>query len=400
MSLAVCEPSQFSRASGPIAPLRIPHRVCLVAEAAGGGVGRHFLDLAGGLASCGVEVVAIYSPTRCDESFHARKATIVGPHFVGLPLRRSIHPLDALDLSRLIGVIRRHGPFDLIHGHSSKGGALARLAAVYVGTPAVYTPHAFVTLDPTLSPLKRAIYGRIERWLARRTAAIIAVSHDEADHARTLGIDERRLHVVLNGIERPQFLARTAAREQLGLASGDFCVGFVGRLSSQKAPELLVEAMPRLLAACPAARAVIVGNGPLEEELRTRIAELGLTKQILLLGDRVAAEIMPAFDAFCLCSRYEGLPYVLLEALAAGLPIVATAVGGIAACVTEGENGFIVDSRAAALAEALARLSGDVSLRSRLGEESRRRFTFVSPDRMVDETLAVYRKVIRPTPGC
>src|SRR6185369_16407097 len=138
-------------------------RVCLVAESAGGGVGRHFLDLATGLARRGVEVVAIYSPNRCDASFRERREQIEGVRFVELPMRRAVHPLDAVDLVKLTQCIRREGPFDLIHCHSSKAGALGRVAAAWLRTPSVYTPHAMVTLDPTLSPLKRRFYGGIER---------------------------------------------------------------------------------------------------------------------------------------------------------------------------------------------------------------------------------------------
>src|SRR4051794_35781482 len=109
-------------------PLRVPQRqvrrVCLVAEAAGGGGGRHFLDLAAGLAALGVEVVAVYSPGRCDASFRSRQGEIPDVRFVELPMRRAVHPRDASDLVRLAKCIRREGPFDVVHCHSSKAGAL------------------------------------------------------------------------------------------------------------------------------------------------------------------------------------------------------------------------------------------------------------------------------------
>src|SRR6476620_7665181 len=106
----------------PRARALLPRRVCLVTEAAGGGVGRHFLDLAEGLTARDIEVVAIYSPGRCDLSFRERRSSMPGIRFVELPMRRAVHPLDAFDLSGLIQCIRDVGPFDLIHGHSSKGG--------------------------------------------------------------------------------------------------------------------------------------------------------------------------------------------------------------------------------------------------------------------------------------
>jgi glycosyltransferase involved in cell wall biosynthesis len=391
MSIATLEtaPAPAARVPGRV------RRVCLVTEAAGGGVGRHFLDLAEGLARRGVEVVAIYSPGRCDALFRERKAEVAGVQFVELPLRRAVHPADMIDLGKLIRCIRRHGPFDILHGHSSKGGALARLAGRYLKIPAIYTPHAFVTLDPTLSRMKRAIYGGVERWLARRAAGVIAVSPDEASHARALGIDAHQVYVVPNGIDGPQFPTRDDARRKLSLSPNDLIIGFVGRLAPQKAPDVLLEAFARIADRTPSARLVFVGSGPLEATLRQRIDQLGLKSRVLLTGDQVATTLMPAFDIFCLSSRYEGMTYVLLEALRAGLPIVATDVGGVSLCVAEDINGIIVEpGNAAALAEALSRVSNSDATRRRFAGESLARAQRFTADRMVEQTLAIYESAV------
>jgi glycosyltransferase involved in cell wall biosynthesis len=376
------------------APSR-PRRICLVTEAAGGGVGRHFLDLAEGLTARDIEVVAIYAPGRCDASFRERQASIRGVRFVELPMRRAIHPLDAVDLRRLIAAIRAYGPFDLIHGHSSKGGALARLAARWLDLPAIYTPHAFVTLDPMLPRWKRSLYGRIERWLARHSAGVIAVSSDEGQHARELGIDPRMVHIVHNGVTSLNFPPREWAREQLGLSPDNFAVGFVGRLVAQKAPEVLIDAFAMLAQGNTKARLVVVGSGPLEPAVRRRIEERGITPRVIMAGDTIATPLMSAFDVFCLPSRYEGMPYVLLEALAAGLPIVASRVGGVATCLTDCVNGIIVGPRSApCFAAALDRLAGDVGLRQQFSAASADRSLHFSADRMVDETIAVYEHAL------
>jgi glycosyltransferase involved in cell wall biosynthesis len=381
--------------SRPVSVTGRPRRVCLVTEAAGGGAGRHFLDLAEGLVARGVNVVAIFSPTRSDASFRERRSSIGGVQFVDLPMRRAVHPLDALDLSRLISRIRNEGPFDLVHGHSSKGGALARLAARRLGIPSVYTPHAFATLDPTLPFWKRRFYGQIERWLARQSSAIIAVSTDEALHARELGIEATKIHVVHNGIDSVEFPPREVVRSRLGLSPHDFVIGFVGRLVSQKGPELLIEALGRLSPHHDHAKVVMIGDGPTGPALRRRIGQLGLAPRVHMLGDVVATFLMPAFDVFCLPSRYEGMPYVLLEALAAGLPIVAARVGGVANCVDEGDNGLIVASdNVSELAAVLDRLASDTPLRERYAEASARKATQFSASRMVDETLAVYQHAV------
>lgn len=384
--------SAVGSVSRPLSPSPV-RRVCLVTESAGAGVGRHFLDLAAGLARRGIEVVAIYSPGRCDASFRERQAKITSVRFVELPMRRAVHPLDAVDLVRLVKCIRSEGPFDVVHCHSSKAGALGRLAARWLRVPSVYTPHALVTLDPTLSPLKRRFYGGVERWLARKAAALIAVSPDEAEHAAALGIDPQKLCVVLNGIEPPEFPTRDAVREELGLSADTFCVGFVGRLTSQKAPELLMEALADLKKRQIEATAVIVGSGPEDARLREQVARLGLAGQVRLLGDRVATNVMPAFDVFCLPSRYEGLPYVLVEALAAGLPIVARRVGGAAACVDHGANGFIVEREGSdELANALASLQANAAMRNAFARHSLNKVRSFGLDRMIEETCAIYER--------
>jgi glycosyltransferase involved in cell wall biosynthesis len=375
--------------------LRLPRRVCLVTESAGGGVGRHFLDLASALAGRGIDVTAIYSPGRCDSAFRDHRVSADGVQFIELPMRRAVHLLDALDVAQLIRTIRAAGSFDLIHAHSSKAGALARLAARWLSIPIVYTPHAFVTLDPALGKLKRQFYGRIEHSLARRTSAIIAVSADEAAHARELGIDRAKIHVVHNGIPPLELPPREAVRARLGLSPEDFVIGFVGRLVPQKAPDMLAEAFSSVARQHPESKLVLIGSGPLEASIRQQIKALQQGPRVLLLGDTIAPSLLPAFDVFCLPSRYEGMPYVLLEALAAGLPIVATRVGGATTCVAEGENGFIVEpGNASLLARPLLELARDASLRNRLALGSRHRAARFSATQMVENTLEVYRRVL------
>jgi glycosyltransferase involved in cell wall biosynthesis len=367
-------------------------------------VGRHFLDLAQGLAAAGVEVTGIYSPDRIDHTFGQRVSTCDALPMVELPLQHGVGPGDLAGMWRLARRIKQLGPFHLIHGHSSKAGALARLAARWLHTPVVYTPHAFITLDPTMPTWKRTFYGQVERRLARMTDAIIAVSEDEADHMRTLGIDERVIHVVPNGIAQLELPARDVVRARLGISPAETVVGFVGRLARQKAPELLIDAFA-LADREPdkPMRLLIVGSGPLEECVRQRIAERKLASRVTLLGDVVATQIMPAFDIFCLPSRYEAMPYVYLEALAAGLPIVSTRVGGTSLCVTPGTNGLVVEpENVPALAAALATLIRDTDLRQRFASASTVAASRFTLDRMVTQTLDVYARVAgheRPEQG-
>ena len=370
-------------------------RVCLLAEAAGAGVGRHFFDLAEGLAALGVEVVGVYSPRRLDTACRERLASGRLPPMHAFPMRRAVHPGDAVDLWRLVRLIRKLGPFDLLHGHSSKGGALGRLAARRLGIPSVYTPNAFVTLDPTLSRWKRAVYGRVERRLARYGSAIIAVSREEVEHAQALGIEPGKIHLVANGIAPPPFPPRDEVRARLGISAEELVVGFVGRFSSQKAPEVMVDAFAMVLNERPNARLVMVGSGPLEAEVRLRIDQKGLSSKVRLLGDVVATAVMPAFDVFCLSSRYEGMPYVFVEALAAGLPIVSTQVGGATMCIEPEQNGLIVPpDKADALAAGIASILDDAERRRRFGSASAGIAARFTAERMVEETLDVYLRIL------
>jgi glycosyltransferase involved in cell wall biosynthesis len=180
----------------------------------------------------------------------------------------------------------------------------------------------------------------------------------------------------------------------LNLRPDEFCIGFVGRLTTQKAPERLVEAMAKLKDRQIDATAIVVGSGPEEGRVRELIARHGLETHVRLLGDVVATNVMPAFDLFCLPSRYEGLPYVLLEALAAGLPIVARRVGGVGVCVEHGGNGWIVDGDGGReLADALADLAQHPERRGRFAERSLSKSAEMSRERMLEETVAVYEKV-------
>jgi len=200
---------------------------------------------------------------------------------------------------------------------------------------------------------------------------------------------------VLNAIEPPNFPARESVRQRLNLRPDEFCIGFVGRLSSQKAPEVLVEAMAELKKRRIDATAIVVGSGPEEARVRELIACHGLETRVRLLGDVVATNVMPAFDVFCLPSRYEGLPYVLLEALAAGLPIVARRVGGAAVCVEHGGNGWIIEGEEEQkFADALGGLATNAEQRHRFAARSWGKSAEMRLDRMIDETVAVYENAV------
>ncbi len=367
-----------------------PLRILQVVEATDAGVGRHVLDLCDELARRGHEVHLVYSGQRMEPRFARRMQGIAGLRQVDIPMRTSLHVGDLAALIRIVRYARRHRSFSLFHGHSSKGGALARIAGAMMGVPALYTPNAFRTQDPELGRFRLSLYALLERILARIGSEIITVSHDERRHAEErLGLSPRRLHVVFNGLPLDRRRDERHSRESLGLPAEAVVVGFVGRLAHQKAPERLVDALDRI--DLPAVHLALVGDGPAAQELKRVTVKRGLESRVHWLGAIDGFSTMPLFDLFVLPSRYEGLPYVLIEALMTGLPIVASDVGGTREVVQHGVNGLIVpEGDTEALTTAIRRIASDADLRRSMAAESLVHARAFSLTEMVDRTLAVY----------
>lgn len=367
-------------------------RILMIVEASAGGTGRHVLDLAEGLSQRGHRVHLIHSTRRVDRLFSDRLEAIDGLTALGLPMRTAPHPHDALLLAKIHRYARRHGPFHIIHGHSSKGGALARLVALGTGARVCYTLHGLIMMDPQLKPMKKRLYLGIERLLAPITQSIIAVSPEEQRAAVARGLGDERVHLVPNGVGPSQCRQRVAARSSMGLGERDIAVGFVGRLVEQKAPHILLRAFASAHEGCDRLRLAIVGDGPLKPSLLRLAEQLEIARKVIWLGEWDARDYLEGFDIFALSSRKEGLPYVVLEAMASGLPVVATRSAGVELLTRPNFNGHVVETDDAdAFGGALLHLAIDEPTRARFGLNARahsRRFTVQG---MVARTLQVYR---------
>ena len=376
-----------------------PIRVALVAEATGGGVGRHVLDLAESLPAAGFDVLLLHGERRIGDGFGERLACCAefGYRAVAVDMTRApgVHDLAAGRAVR--SALRGFGRVDVLHGQSSKGGALARLARWGVARRVVYTPHAFYTQNPTLSGKTRALYRGVEVALGALTDRIVTVSSAETAHAIELGLPRRKLVQIENGVEHwsDDELARTraATRRRLGLAADDVVVGFLGRLTSQKAPERALRTFRLLLDANPRLRPVLVGDGPDADDVRRLLQELDLGRDVRWVPDGLGREMIPAFDVFLMTSRYEGFPYVLLEALNAGCAIVTTDVGGAPDCVRAGRNGFIVAADETALAATILDAAADPERLRALRRSSRALAGEFSIDRMIGRVADLYRSI-------
>ena len=279
-----------------------------------------------------------------------------------------------------------HRAFDIVHTHTAKAGVVGRVAAHRAGVPRlVHTYHGFPFHEFQSAPRRRG-YVRIERWLGQITDLALCVGTGVAVEAvrrqlisperiRTIGV------VADNWVPPPG--ARTRARAALGLPDDATVVGTVGRLTYQKAPEDFLAALQALDR--PGVTGVWVGDGELAGQIAAQAREIPSIR-VLLAGQQVnVADLLPAFDVFVLCSRYEGLPTAVVEAMVCGIPVVATAVNSVGDVVVPGETGLLVPPGHPALMahavgflldspEAAARMAGTAQTRlgQRFGEPALR----------------------------
>lgn len=370
-------------------------RVLLAIEACGGGVGRHVIDLATGLTGRGHDVSLFYSTNRAEDSFMAALQFMPKLTKREIPMGRAVGFHDYKAYRCMREMLAEAGPFDIVHGHSSKAGALLRLAVGAGDAARVYTPHAPITMDPERSMMGRLLYGAAERALSRRCERIICVSAAERDHLVSLGIPAEKLRVVQNGIKPLAEFQRDDVRQRLGLGDNTVCFGFVGRISHQKAVNRIISAFAMAHGRMSDVHLVIVGEGPLSEDMRSLVHRFGLQREVTFTGAAVGTEMMAAFDTFVLASRYEGLPYVLIEAAASGLPIVCTDVGGARDIVDDAENGYVLaEQDVELLADRLLKLARRPELRDSMALRSLEIAADFTVDRMVDDTIRVYEELL------
>jgi glycosyltransferase involved in cell wall biosynthesis len=379
------------------------NRVLLVFQPPDGGIPQHVLQLARGLSERGYEMAVAGPP---DASIRAEVEAGPG-RFVALPIKGDMLAprSDAASLRALTAAIRGLGS-DLVHTHGQKAGLLGRLAARRAGVPSIYTPNSLVYRTQMLRPRRcartRMIVNRaVERRLGRGTAAFIAVAAEEREAAIADGlVSADRAHLVHNGAQADASVAPDPRLVEF--AAGEPLAGFVAGLRDQKGLPDLLGALELLAARGDPARFAIVGNGPLEAEVRERLAAGPAGPTTLLSAFEAPVEpYLAALDVFVLPSYWEGLPLAVLEAMHMGLPVVATAVNGTPDAVADGETGLLVAPHdPEGLATAIATLMGDATRRREMGACGRRRaadrFTI---ERMVDETAAVYDLVLRTSRG-
>lgn len=376
-------------------------RILYVTEVSGQGTGQHVLDLAAGARDREHDVHIIYSNVRIDRDFQNRLNSLRGVTLHHVPMRRSIHWRDVTATAAIRAYIAQQGPFDIVHGHSSKGGALARLAGLGSGAVCFYTPHCLRSCDPELSRAKRAFFRVIERTLSGFTDAWLLCSPEERAEAQAIGLPAQKLFLIPHGIRFGDAVPRAVARHRLGLCDQEICIGFVGRFVPQKAPARLLRAAALIGPRLPELRLVMVGGGDLEPSLHAKAQSLGIARQVIWTGVIPSAQVFGAMDMLVMPSRYEGLSYTVMEAMAQGIPVIVTDCGGMSTLVASERTGIIVPQSGpgifeARLGEAIAQLAAAPARRQAMAREAKTRSESFTADRMIEQTLLVYQALRKP----
>lgn len=308
-------------------------------------------------------------------------------------LRRPLHPVrDARAFGEFSRALRELRP-DLVSTHTAKAGWIGRAVCAHLGLPVLYTPHGW-SIGDRVSPAHGLIFRLAEKTAARWASGIICVSEYERDLALRAGIAGReKLHVVHNGVrDIPEALRADPASSPARIVS-------IARLEPPKDHRTLLEALAGL-------RSLeweldLIGGGPLEQEAGELAGALGIAARVHLLGYQAdPSTVLARAQVFVLCSRSEGFPRSILEAMRAGLPVVATQVGGVEEAVTDGWNGLLIPpGNRGALEGALKKVIADASERQRLGIKARQiyeeRFRF---EGMLEKTMDLYDTVVDKGP--
>jgi len=359
----------------------------------------------------GAQRVALYTASRLDRAcFDAGLAWGPGDalddeargiadlsRFEIADLVRPIAPRSDLKaLAALRSSVRRFKPH-VVHTHSSKAGVLGRLAARLERVPVVvHTVHGF-GFTPLQSPVKRAAFLGAERLAARWTDHFVAVSRVNLDRGVELGLwKPERASVIRAGIDLGRFRAPgdgRGARHRLGVPDAAPLVTQIGNFKPQKAPLDFVRAASRIADQRPDVRFVMVGDGPLRSAAEALAVELDVADRIVFSGWwEDVPELLAATTVSVLSSRHEGLPCAVVESLAAGVPVVATAVDGTPEVVRPGINGDLVaPADPVALADAVLAILGDDERRRSMVAAAADGLDEFDRDRMVSKLEELYR---------
>ena len=364
-------------------PLRILHAT----RAPVGGIFRHILDLANGQADRGHHVGIIADSLTGGERAEQALAEIAPRLKLGvhrLAIRREPHPADFLVWARFQRLIRQLKP-DVLHGHGAKAGAFMRLKTASRDKIRVYTPHGG-SLHYPLTTLKGNVYARIERALMNDTDLFLFESAFARDtYQRTIGTPKGLVRCVFNGVTADEFDPVVKAEDATDLI-------YVGEFRHIKGADLLIDAVARLRADGRPVKLTLAGDGEETASLKAQVERLGLGEAVRFIGHVKARHGFSKGSLLVVPSRGDSMPYVVIEAAAAGIPMVAANVGGIPEIFGPIPTPCSPPAIAAAMADAIARALDDPAATQERAKSLRERiFMHFSQKAMVEGVLAGYR---------
>lgn len=324
-----------------------------------------------------------------------------GVKVTDIPFERRIAPLnDLIALIQLISLLKREH-FDIVHTATSKAGFLGRLAAYLTGVPIIlHTVHE-LPQNSTQNVFLRWFYRKLETIAARWTEHIITVSNPNYNQIMLDGItSSQKITLIHNGINITKYDLKvdvSAKKKELGIPINAKVIGTVGRLEIPKGHKYLLQAIPLILQKIPNTMFLIIGDGMLREQLENTVKQIGLEKNVIFTGFREdLIEIMRTFDLFCLPSLWEGFGVVIAEAMACGLPVVASNVGGIPDVVENGVTGMLVlPKNVTELAETMIFLLNNPMQAQDMGQKGKERVkSLFTKERMLEKTWEVYQNCL------
>ena len=371
-------------AAAPDQPLRILHAV----RAPVGGIFRHILDLANGQADRGHEVGIVADSLTGGERAEAALTAIAPRLALGvhrLAIRREPFPSDVLVWAHIMRLIRRLKP-DVLHGHGAKAGAFIRLKTGSKGTIRVYTPHGG-SLHYPLNTIKGALYSRLERALMNSTDLFLFESTFARDtYQRTIGTPKGLVRCVFNGVTAEEF-------DPVVKADDATDVVYVGEFRHIKGADLLIDAVARLHADGKPITLTLAGDGEELAALKAQIQKLGLTEAVSFIGHVKARHGFSKGSVLVVPSRGDSMPYVVIEAAAAGIPMVAANVGGIPEIFGSHTEALFAANIVGAMADAIEiALEDPEAAQARAKSLRERIFLHFSQKAMVEGVLAGYRE--------
>jgi exopolysaccharide biosynthesis polyprenyl glycosylphosphotransferase len=367
---------------------KLPHVMLVITKGEAGGAQSHVRALCAALQSRVKFTVVIGGPD----------ASVLGQALEGLditvcPMPEMVESLNPLKLwpaiQQLTGLIYKLKP-DLVHAHSAIAGVVARLAGHRCNTPVVYTVHGF-GFKPEAPALRRTAASLAERALARWTTHMICVSKHERELTYDLPIAQDRVHVIPNGIPQLDVPSTSSTENEFPHLI------MVARAQHPKRQDLLLQALSRVRDTLgKEIPTTFAGDGPLAEQLKSQAHALNL-REITWAGDVAdVPALLPSHEIFVLLSDHEGMPITVLEAMRAGLCVLASDLPGIREQLIPNQEGVLVSNSVEAVTEALLRLVNEPYLRKRLGRAAQQCFesTF-SVEPMADAVMQVYRQCIQ-----